>query len=244
MKMRRRTKLAKKTVSQLVVAFVLGAPASSWAKELCQPAAELRTRVVYCDQNFDYYEAAKVCKDRYLAHVEKEQKRIKGLIAAQAALSTDSSQKEKLEHSRQILSSAITELDSLIHQGKEVHTEIEDYVYDLVLPAFNEAEARANLEDPRVKAEFMRRECYGDPHTQMELMQKEIRPVVSDLEKALAEAVALQELMATRSSNLDSLGQGPVTEGPATQKRPAEGKAPKGKSQRSSDISGTEKKKP
>lgn len=224
-----------KTIVIITILFSLQS-FSAHADDVCKPLNELKNRVKYCDENFDYYDAALVCKNEYLTEVKIEQKRISAEIAAQAALIRAGGQSEKMQESKQLLEKAIDDLDYLSRYGKHVHTEIEDYIHDLVLPVYDEEDKKANLNDPKVMAEFRSRECYGDPANQMDLMNLELRKVVSELEQTKTEAKRLANITGT---NVTDLG---VLKDSAGPNLPAQNQGAKGKQQKAkrheSTISG------
>lgn len=210
---------------------------------ICHSLTDLRKSVVYCDENFDYYKAAKACKEKYLQEVKVEQKRIQKELENQMSLisKVDAAQKENFSESSKVLTTAITDLDYLIDYGKQAHTEIEDYVYELVLPIFDEKEAKADINDKKVKALFMSRECYGDPTKEMEKMEKEIQVVVSSLEKTKDEATNLQRKTASYESKLNVAKEGSMAPFKSENSKAKSAKIPEGKKTRTkeSDISGT-----
>lgn len=227
----------------IVLAGILTVAQPALADTVCRPLAELNKAVQYCDENFDYYDAAKACKEMYLKDAKVLQEKIKKDLDAQAKLLAAGPQKQKMVESGLVLARTLDDLNYLIEYGKQVHSEIEDYVYELVLPAFDEKEGKADLNDPKVKAEFMKRECYGGPASDMEALEQEIRPVVADLEKAKEQAEQLQLLTKQNEGNLGSVG----SEGMAStgkQKAPEQKVVPGKKSKhQQSDITGTEENK-
>jgi len=216
--------------TMLALAFLLLPSPQARAEDLCRSLAELRGKVTYCHQNFDYYWAAKACQEEYLGVVKLEQVRIQKALDAQVKAIDNTAQNKDLEESGQVLGNTIEDLDYLIGYGKQVHTEIEDYAYDLVLPVFDDENASTDLADPAVKAEFMSRECYGDPAKQMEEMQLAIRPVVADLEKMKVAAEALEKRTGEYESGLEASTEGPVKArqwgngAPKAVRKPAAGK--------------------
>lgn len=224
-----------KTIIAMGMVFAFGSTAQ--AELACRSAAELSQSVEYCDDNFDYYDAAKECQEKYLAEVKVEQAKIKKALEAQSKLLTVDAQNKKMSESVKALTDSIDTLEYLAEYGKQVHSEIEDYVYELVLPAFDEQEGNANLEDPKVKAEFMKRECYGGPTEDMEALELEMRPVIADLEKTKDEAIRLRALTGADEGNLGSIGGAKAASSKAAEKAPIKA----GKSKKSeSTITGVE----
>ena len=198
-----------------VILLALLSPSIVQAEYLCKPLDTLKAKVRYCDQNFDYYWAAKACKEEFQSIVSVEQKRIKNDLDLQVKAIADSAQNKDLKESGKVLSETIEDLNYLIDYGKQVHTEIEDYVYELILPIYEGNDTNTDMSNPAVKAEFMKSTCYGDPAAVMDEMQIEIRPVIDDLEKTLEQAKILAKSTGLKEENLGAASEeiAPVKDG-------------------------------
>jgi hypothetical protein len=210
------------------------------AEDLCQSPNALRAKVVYCHENIAYFDAGQACQSEYASLVSREQVRIKKALDAQVRAISNTAQKQDLQESGKVLSSTIKDLDYLIDYGKQVHTELEDYVYELVLPVFEDENAGgADVDNPGVKAEFRSRECYGPIAVDLEVLQAKLRPVIEDLEKTRAKAVSLAKTTGHYETNLGAASDSLVkVDGPKDSKPT---KVPVRKGPKGSDISGTEK---
>jgi hypothetical protein len=187
------------------VLLALMIPAISFADDLCEPRESLRTRVTYCHENFEYIPAAAACSTEYKNLVATEQARLKSILDARIKAAAGTAQNIDFKTSDQVLTEALDDLDYLIDYGKQVHTEIEDYVYAMVLPIYDEEDAGASLSDPEVKKRFMDRECFGDPTTEMEKMEFAIRPMVQDLENTKNQVATLINRTEHAEGNLQAV---------------------------------------
>jgi hypothetical protein len=104
-----------------------------------------------------------------------------------------------------VLKSSLDEVTYLISYGKQVHTELEDYVYSLTLPIYDSQGASLDPASPEGKAQFMQSECYSDPSEQIESMEVQMRPWIAQLEKTKAQLTAMAATTVKRDDHLGTV---------------------------------------
>jgi|GEM_PF-3077974 len=189
----------------IVQVLALLVPIHSFAEDLCEPRESIRQRVKYCHENLEYVEPAQACGNEYRNVVKVEQERLKAILATKLKEAPGSAQNQDFQTSNAVLVSALDDLTYLIDYGKQVHTEIEDYVYATVPPIFNDEDAKADINDPKVMERFRESECFGPPITEMEEVEASLRPVIEDLEKTREEVRSLIQDTSHSEANLGSL---------------------------------------
>lgn len=190
---------------QLLILAVFSAGTAGAA--VCEPIGNLNSAVNYCDENVAYVAPAKKCFEGFKAQVDAENAKIKKILDGKVNAMKGSEQDADFEGTQAVLAQAEATLTNLIAQGKQAHTELEDYAYDLVLPIYE-----AYPEDFKVdawskegKALFRDKECYGEPVVILEGFMRKIRPIVSDLEKTKRKVVSLHKVSGVKRTNLDSV---------------------------------------
>lgn len=182
-------------------------PAAAHADNACEPLAKLTAQVNYCDENVAFVAPARACFDRFKKAVDAENRKIQKTLDAVVKKAKGSAQDEDFATTMAALASADTTLTELIAYGKQAHTEIEDYGYDLVLPIY-EAYPEDFDVDPWSNAGqklFREKECYGEPAQHLDNVRARIRPIVAELEKTQKKVKALHAANSAKKSNLDSV---------------------------------------
>lgn len=186
--------------------FALLSPAAR-ADNACEPLAKLSAQVNYCDENIGFVGPARACFDKFKKAVDAENRKIQKTLNAVVKGAKGAAQDEDFATTMAALTAADTTLTELIAYGKQAHTEIEDYGYDLVLPIY-EAYPEDFDVDPWSKAGqklFREKECYGEPAQHLDNVKASIRPIVADLEKTQKKVKALHAASSAKKSNLDSV---------------------------------------
>jgi hypothetical protein len=198
-----------------VVLALLLLPSLAGAEDLCEPRAILHEHVRYCYQNWDFLDPATSCVQEYSNMVSAEQARLQKLLNARIqSVKDNNAQHLDYNTNDQILKTSLDEITYLIDYGKQVHTELEDYQYALILPIYDDSDLAGDPgTDPDIRARFMDRECYGDPTQQLEDMELRMRPWIDQLEKTKAQLLAMSGVTEKRDSHLDA--QGTVLTAPA-----------------------------
>ncbi|MGZ3649973.1 MAG: hypothetical protein ACXVB9_05705 [Bdellovibrionota bacterium] len=191
----------------VTLAFLLlaAAPIRAMAEDLCESRESVHERAVYCHQNPAFVAPAKACVDEYSKLVTAEQASLKKMLDANMKNAKGTAQNQDFGTDAAVLASSIAELDYLLDYGKQVHTELEDYVFSLTPPIFSEDE-RGDPSDPAVKARYMSSDCFADTAQDIEGMELQVRPWVDQLEKTKAQLVAMSALSNKRDGHLDSAG--------------------------------------
>lgn len=187
--------------------LVMLLPLQSFAEDLCESRESIRSRVKYCHENLEYVAPAEACSAEYKNLVSSEQKRLKSILDAKLKAAPGSAQNVDFQTSDQVLKSALEDLTYLIDYGKQVHTEIEDYVYATVPPIYDEADAKADINDPDVMDRFKESECFGPPIAEMETLELGLRPIIEDLENTKAQVESLIQETNESEAHLNSLNQ-------------------------------------
>lgn len=183
------------------IVMLYGPPAR--AEDLCEPRESIRRRVTYCHENFEYLDPAQACVAEYKALVASEQKRLKAILDSQLQNNAADAQKANFHVNSLALRSAIDDLDYLLDYGKQVHTELEDYEAEMVLPIYDEDDESPDMSDEKTVAKFMDRDCFGEPTQELNDLELKLRPDIADLEKTKEAAQALLRSSDDSESRLD-----------------------------------------
>jgi hypothetical protein len=193
-----------RTLINLLIAL---APSIGFAQDLCETPASIHEHAIYCDQNWDFVPPAKACVQDFANQVSAEQARLQQMLNARLQAAKDPAQEAHFDANGKMLADSLSEVNYLLDFGKEVHTELEDYVYALTPPIFSD-EDRGNPYDPDVKARWMESsECYSDPVHLVENYEAQIRPWIDQLEKTKAQLTAMAGATSSRDAHLDGSTQ-------------------------------------
>lgn len=182
-------------------------PLGAVASPICEPIGNLSAQVSYCDENVAYVAPARKCFQAFKALVDAENAKIQKALNEQVNNAKGTEQAEDFATTQAVLASANTTLTNLIDHGKQVHTELEDYAYDLVLPLYDAYPEDYNV-DPWSKEGqkmFREKQCYGEPMEDLDAVKAQLRPIIADLEKTKAKVVSLHKTSGIKKTNLDSV---------------------------------------
>jgi hypothetical protein len=193
--------------SIVVILGIITFVSHAGAENACEPLERLSNRVNYCDENIAYVAPARACLEGFLKVVKAENQKIQKTLNAVVKGAKSGAQDEDFATTMATLGSADATLTELIAYGKQTHTDIEEYGYDLVLPIYEAYPEDFNV-DPWSQAGqmlFREKECYGEPAQYLDNAKAEIRPVVADLEKTQKTVKALFLASSGKKTNLNSV---------------------------------------
>ncbi|MGZ3662579.1 MAG: hypothetical protein ACXVCK_20945, partial [Bdellovibrionota bacterium] len=137
-----------------------------------------------------------------------------------------------------VFASSLEEVNYLLDFGKQVHTELEDYVGSLTPPVFDEGDA-GDPNDPAVKARYMdSSECYSDPVNALEEMQMGMRPTIAELEHVKAQLTAMAGINLKNDTGIEAQNKAAKLVHQDNSKPALPGKASGKDKTRDSDVTG------
>jgi hypothetical protein len=171
---------------------------------VCEELASIHQRAGHCYQNLEFIAPARKCAEEYSALMSATQAKLRKALASQVKAGNGAAQNGNFATNGGVLADSREELTYVIAYGKELHTELEDYVNNMNFPIWAESDV-LDPSDPATKQEYRTSPCYGIPARAIEAMELQIRPWIADLEKAKAQVVAMANATSTNDTNLNSL---------------------------------------
>lgn len=221
--------------SSLIAIFSLQATAEA-AYFQCKSREELDRATTECADNEAYAEAGVLCLEKLQALVKKTQAEASAAMNASNAAHSGG-QENKFAGAESNYAIGVDALDRLIKAATEANAQVANYVKDIYAPEdFHLAEVPGFDRDEILLGE----DCYRENRETLLWVEQDIDQILDDLKAARKEAASHGAVSGTGKK-----GQGSSTPGVSLSNggNTTTGAGPKGKQPRSSDISGTEKKK-
>jgi hypothetical protein len=207
--------------------LTLFTPAFAHAEDLCESRASIHQRATYCHENWAFLDPAHDCVQTFANQMSAEQARLKKLLNTDLKAQKGAAQNLDFTTNDSVLKTSLAEVTHLIDVGKQTHTELEDYVYALTLPIYDSQGASLDPTSAEAKEQFMQSECYSDPSEQIESMEMQMRPWITELEKTKAQLTAMAATTMKRDDHLGTVS--PVVKAAQGQSAPTQRPVPAAK---------------
>jgi hypothetical protein len=200
----------------------------------CENPIVLRKLVKECNQNFAYSNAAKKCISNFETAVTAARKNLDLILSK---ISKSEKQSAGLANAKTAYEKAVATLLNLSDRGKILSKQIALYKNEVVLP-----EDFANIGDTGFSANVFldNNPCYKDSQDLLSTYEKIMESLSEEVRLTAEISRKMQEKSFSGEQNLENNLPAPTAQ---EQKNGSETvpNAPKGKTPRTSDISGTEK---